>query len=60
MSGHGDPPSAASRTAATPHVGGSSHEIGRTQSGSRDSGTRKPQISQTGSSSAAPSAQAER
>ena len=34
MSGHGDPPNAASRIAATPQVGGSSHEIGRTQSGS--------------------------
>ena len=33
MSSHGDPPNAASLIAATPQVGGSTHEIGRTQSG---------------------------
>ena len=46
-------------SAATPQVGGSSQEIGVTQSGSSDSGTRNPQMSQTGNSKAVPSAQAD-
>ena len=43
-----------------PQVGASSHEIGRTQSGSSAIGTRKPQISHTGYSSRFPSAHAVR
>ena len=51
-SGNGVPPSADSRIARTPQVGASSQEIGSTQPGSRATGSRKPQISQTGSSNA--------
>ena len=43
-----------------PQVGASAHEIGCTQAGSSVSGTRKPQISQTGYSVSEPSAQAVR
>ena len=43
-----------------PQVGASTQEIGRTQPGKSESGTRKPQISQTGYSSRFPSAQAVR
>ena len=57
MSGHGVPPMAASRMAFMPQVGGRIHEIGRTQSGRSESGTRNPAISQTGNSSMLPSAQ---
>ena len=53
-------PAADSRMAATPQVGASTQEIGRTQSGSSAIGTRKPQISQTGTSNAVPSAHAVR
>src|SRR5688572_28603651 len=60
MSGSGVPPVADSRIARMPQVGASAQEIGRTHSGSRDSGTRNPQISQTGYSVIAPSAHAER
>jgi hypothetical protein len=41
-------------------VGASIQEIGRTQPGNRESGTRKPQTSQTGYSSTLPSAHAVR
>src|SRR5262249_26391790 len=54
------PPLAASRIARIPQVGASTHEIGRTQPGNSDRGTRKPQISQTGYSRRFPSAQADR
>ena len=43
-----------------PQVGASTQEIGRTQLGSSVSGTRKPQISQTGYSKKLPSTQAAR
>ena len=59
--GHsGAPPSAACLIARTPQVGARAHEIGLTQSGKSESGTRNPQTSQTGYSSAFPSAQAVR
>src|SRR5438128_1996859 len=59
-SGSGDPPSADSRIAFMPQGGASSQEIGRTQPGKSESGTRNPQISQTGYSNRLPSAQAVR
>jgi hypothetical protein len=59
-SGSGVPPSADSRIALMPHVGASAHEMGRTQFGRSASGTRKPQISQTGYSKKFPSTQAAR
>ncbi len=43
-----------------PQVGARIHEIGSTQPGNSESGTRKPQISQTGYSSRFPSAHAVR
>jgi len=45
---------------ADPQVGASAQEIGRTQPGRSESGTRNPQTSQTGYSKALPSAQAVR
>ena len=59
-SGRGEPPSADSRIARIPQVGASVQEIGRTQPGKSDSGTRNPQISQTGYSNMFPSAHAAR
>src|SRR6266576_2744661 len=60
MSGRGDPPSADSRIALIPQVGASAQEIGCTQPGRNERGTRKPQISQTGYSKKFPSTQAAR
>src|SRR5215211_1101798 len=51
ISGQGLPAIAASRSALTPQVGASAHEIGPTQPGSSDSDTSSPVTSQTGYSS---------
>ncbi len=57
---HGELPSAASRIAATPHVGASAKEKGLAQPGSMTTGTRNPHRSQPGNSSRLPIAQAVR
>jgi hypothetical protein len=59
-SGIGVPPRDDSRIAFIPQVGASAHEMGRTQPGKKVSGTRNPQISQTGYSNMFPSAHAAR